>query len=150
MRVVIQRVTKAQVTIEQERSEHIAQGILVLLGIEMADGDADVDWLVNKVLNLRIFDDEAGVMNKSLLDIKGELMVVSQFTLMAATKKGNRPSYIRAANHQHAVPLYESFVEKVQALLETRVATGSFGALMKVSLDNDGPVTILIDSKNRE
>jgi D-tyrosyl-tRNA(Tyr) deacylase len=150
MRVVIQRVTKAQVTIEQERSEHIAQGILVLLGIEMADGDADVDWLVNKVLNLRIFDDEAGVMNKSLLDIKGELMVVSQFTLMAATKKGNRPSYIRAANHQHAVPLYESFVEKVQALLETRVATGSFGALMKVSLDNDGPVTIIIDSKNRE
>lgn len=150
MRVVIQRVTKAQVTIEQERIEHIAQGILVLLGIEMADGDADVDWLVNKVLNLRIFDDVAGVMNKSLLDIKGELMVVSQFTLMAATKKGNRPSYIRAANHQHAVPLYESFVEKVQALLETRVATGSFGALMKVSLDNDGPVTILIDSKNRE
>lgn len=150
MRVVIQRVTKAQVTIEQERIEHIAQGILVLLGIEMADGDADVDWLVNKVLNLRIFDDVAGVMNKSLLDIKGELMVVSQFTLMAATKKGNRPSYIRAANHQHAVPLYESFVEKAQALLETRVATGSFGALMKVSLDNDGPVTIIIDSKNRE
>ena len=150
MRVVIQRVTKAQVTIEQERSEHIAQGILVLLGIEMADGDADVDWLVNKVLNLRIFDDEAGVMNKSLLDIKGELMVVSQFTLMAATKKGNRPSYIRAANHQHAVPLYESFVEKAQALLETRVATGSFGELMKVTLDNDGPVTIIIDSKNRE
>ena len=150
MRVVIQRVSKAQVTIEQERSEHIAQGILVLLGIEMADGDADVDWLVNKVLNLRIFDDEAGVMNKSLLDTKGELMVVSQFTLMAATKKGNRPSYIRAANHQHAVPLYESFVKKAQALLETQVATGSFGAMMKVSLDNDGPVTILIDSKNRE
>ena len=150
MRVVIQRVSKAQVTIEQERSEHIAQGILVLLGIEMADGDTDVDWLVNKVLNLRIFDDEAGVMNKSLLDIKGELMVVSQFTLMAATKKGNRPSYIRAANHQHAVPLYESFVKKAQALLETRVATGSFGAMMKVSLDNDGPVTILIDSKSRE
>ena len=150
MRVVIQRVSKAQVTIEQERSEHIAQGILVLLGIEMADGDADVDWLVNKVLNLRIFDDEAGVMNKSLLDTKGELMVVSQFTLMAATKKGNRPSYIRAATHQHAVPLYESFVKKAQSLLETRVATGSFGAMMKVSLDNDGPVTILIDSKNRE
>ena len=116
MRVVIQRVTKAQVTIEQERSEHIDQGILVFLGIEMADGVADVDWLVNKVLNLRIFDDEAGVMNKSLLDIKCELMVVSQFTLMAATKKGNRPSYIRAANHQHAVPLYESFVEKAQEI----------------------------------
>ena len=150
MRVVIQRVTKAQVTIEQERSEHIDQGILVLLGIEMADGVADVDWLVNKVLTLRIFDDEAGVMNKSLLDIKGELMVVSQFTLMAATKKGNRPSYIRAANHQHAVPLYESFVEKAQAFLGSRVASGSFGALMKVSLDNEGPVTIVIDSKNRE
>ena len=150
MRVVIQRVTKAQVTIEQERSEHIDQGILVFLGIEMADGVADVDWLVNKVLNLRIFDDEAGVMNKSLLEIKGELMVVSQFTLMAATKKGNRPSYIRAANHQHAVPLYESFVEKAQVFLGTRVASGSFGALMKVSLDNEGPVTIVIDSKNRE
>ncbi len=150
MRVVIQRVLKARVTIENERSEEIGPGLLVLLGIEMADGNEDVEWLVNKVVNLRIFDDEAGVMNKSLLDCKGELMIVSQFTLMAATKKGNRPSYIRAAKHTHAIPLYESFIQKAQALLETPVATGTFGAMMKVTLENDGPVTLLIDSKNRE
>jgi D-tyrosyl-tRNA(Tyr) deacylase len=150
MRVVIQRVRKARVTIENERSEEIGPGLLVLLGIEMADGNEDVKWLVNKVVNLRIFDDEAGVMNKSLLDCKGELMIVSQFTLMAATKKGNRPSYIRAAKHTHAIPLYESFIKKAQALLETPVATGTFGAMMQVALENDGPVTLLIDSKNRE
>lgn len=150
MRVVIQRVLKARVTIENERSEEIGPGLLVLLGIEMADGNEDVEWLVNKVVNLRIFDDEAGVMNKSLLDCKGELMIVSQFTLMAATKKGNRPSYIRAAKHTHAIPLYESFIQKAQALLETPVATGTFGAMMQVALENDGPVTLLIDSKNRE
>jgi len=150
MRVVIQRVRKARVTIENERSEEIGPGLLVLLGIEMADGNEDVEWLVNKVVNLRIFDDEAGVMNKSLLDCKGELMIVSQFTLMAATKKGNRPSYIRAAKHTHAIPLYESFIQKAQALLETPVATGTFGAMMQVALENDGPVTLLIDSKNRE
>ena len=150
MRVVIQRVRKARVTIENERSEEIGPGLLVLLGIEMADGNEDVEWLVNKVVNLRIFDDEAGVMNKSLLDCKGELMIVSQFTLMAATKKGNRPSYIRAAKHTHAIPLYESFIKKAQALLETPVATGIFGAMMQVALENDGPVTLLIDSKNRE
>jgi D-tyrosyl-tRNA(Tyr) deacylase len=150
MRVVIQRVRKARVTIENERSEAIGPGLLVLLGIEMADGNEDVKWLVNKVVNLRIFDDEAGVMNKSLLDCKGELMIVSQFTLMASTKKGNRPSYIRAAKHTHAIPLYESFIKKAQALLETPVATGTFGAMMQVALENDGPVTLLIDSKNRE
>lgn len=150
MRVVIQRVRKARVTIENERSEEIGPGLLVLLGIEMADGNEDVEWLVNKVVNLRIFDDEAGVMNKSLLDCKGELMIVSQFTLMAATKKGNRPSYIRAAKHTHAIPLYESFIQKAQALLETPVATGTFGAMMQVALENDGPVTLLMDSKNRE
>jgi D-tyrosyl-tRNA(Tyr) deacylase len=150
MRVVIQRVRKAQVTIEENTREQIGQGILVLLGIEMADVQSDVDWLINKVLNLRIFDDENGVMNKSLLEIKGELMIVSQFTLMAATKKGNRPSYIRAANHEHAIPLYESFVEKAKTLLDSKVATGSFGAMMQVSLENDGPVTILMDSKNKE
>ncbi|MEK9566015.1 MAG: D-aminoacyl-tRNA deacylase [Flavobacteriaceae bacterium] len=150
MRVVIQRVRKARVTIENERSEEIGPGLLVLLGIEMADGNEDVEWLVNKVVNLRIFDDEAGVMNKSLLDCKGELMIVSQFTLMAATKKGNRPSYIRAAKHTHAIPLYESFIQKAQALLETPVATGTFGVMMQVALENDGPVTLLIDSKNRE
>lgn len=150
MRVVIQRVRKARVTIENERSEEIGPGLLVLLGIEMADGNEDVEWLVNKVVNLRIFDDEAGVMNKSLLDCKGELMIVSQFTLMAATKKGNRPSYIRAAKHTHAIPLYESFIQKARALLEKPVATGTFGAMMQVALENDGPVTLLIDSKNRE
>lgn len=150
MRVVLQRVRKAQVTIEENKSEEISQGILVLLGIEMADTLNDVDWLVNKVLNLRIFDDEHGVMNKSLMDISGELMVVSQFTLMAVTKKGNRPSYIRAANHQHSIPLYESFIEKADFLLQSKIATGSFGAMMRVTLENDGPVTIWLDSKNKE
>ena len=150
MRVVIQRVRKAQVTIEQKSTENISSGILVLLGIEMADDTTDVDWLVNKVLNLRIFEDANGVMNKSLLDVQGELMVVSQFTLMAATKKGNRPSYIRAANHEHAIPLYESFVKKSEAVLGAKVATGTFGAMMQVALENDGPVTLWIDSKNKE
>ena len=150
MRVVIQRVRKAQVTIEQKSTENIGSGILVLLGIEMADDTTDVDWLVNKVLNLRIFEDANGVMNKSLLDVQGELMVVSQFTLMAATKKGNRPSYIRAANHEHAIPLYELFLETAQGQLGKKVVSGIFGADMQVSLVNDGPVTIQIDSKNKE
>ena len=150
MRVVLQRVRKAQVIIEEGESNEIGQGILVLLGIEMADEMSDVDWLVNKVLNLRIFDDDNGVMNKSLLDVNGELMIVSQFTLMAATKKGNRPSYIKAASHEHAIPLYESFIKKAGSLLESKIVTGTFGAMMRVVLENDGPVTILIDSKNRE
>lgn len=150
MRVVLQRVRKAQVIIEEGGSNKIGQGILVLLGIEMADDMSDVDWLVNKVLNLRIFDDDNGVMNKSLLDVNGELMIVSQFTLMAATKKGNRPSYIKAASHEHAIPLYESFIKKAGSLLESKIATGTFGAMMRVVLENDGPVTILIDSKNKE
>lgn len=150
MKVVLQRVRKAQVIIEKKERKEIGHGILVLLGIEMADEMADVDWLVNKVLNLRIFDDENGVMNKSLLDVQGELLVVSQFTLMAGTKKGNRPSYIRAANHEHAIPLYESFIKKADFILESEVATGSFGAMMQVILENDGPVTILMDSKNKE
>ena len=150
MRVILQRVRTAQVIIEENGFEEIGHGILVLLGIEMADTMIDVDWLVNKVLNLRIFDDENGVMNKSLMDVNGNLMVVSQFTLMAATKKGNRPSYIRAANHQHAIPLYESFIKKADSLLQSKVATGSFGAMMRITLENDGPVTIWIDSKNKE
>ena len=150
MRVVLQRVRKAQVIIENEEIKEIGQGILVLLGIEMADEISDVDWLVNKVLNLRIFNDDNGVMNKSLLDVNGELMIVSQFTLMAATKKGNRPSYIKAASHEHAIPLYESFIKKTRSLLESKIATGTFGAMMRVVLENDGPVTILIDSKNKE
>ena len=150
MRVVLQRVTKAHVIIEEKESEEIGNGILLLLGIEMTDQIKDVDWLVNKVLNLRIFNDKNGVMNYSLLDNGGELMIVSQFTLMAATKKGNRPSYKRAANHEHAIPLYESFVKKADFILKSKVVTGNFGASMKVSIENDGPVTILIDSKNKE
>ena len=150
MRVVLQRVLKAQVSIEDDKSVEIGYGILVLLGIEMADEMEDVDWLVNKVLNLRIFNDNKGAMNRSLLDSHGELMIVSQFTLMAATKKGNRPSYIRAANHEHAEPLYESFIKKAKSISEFKVATGSFGASMQVILENDGPVTIMIDTKNKE
>ena len=150
MRVVLQRVRKALVIIEEKESEEIGNGILVLLGIEMADQLKDVDWLVNKVLNLRIFNDKYGVMNCSLLDNGGELMIISQFTLMATTKKGNRPSYIRAANHNHAIPLYNYFIKKADSILKSKVATGDFGANMKVTLENDGPVTILIDSKNKE
>ena len=150
MRVVLQRVRKAKVKIEETQGDKIGQGILVLLGIEKTDDIEDVDWLVNKVINLRIFQDKKGVMNKSLLDVGGELMVVSQFTLMAATKKGNRPSYIRASNHEHATPLYEYFIQKANTILESNVATGSFGAMMQVTLENDGPVTFFIDSKQKE
>ncbi len=147
---MIQRVTQASVTVEKEIVGQIEQGLLVLLGIEAADTTEDLDWLLNKTLNLRIFNDQDGVMNKSLLDIGGELLVISQFTLMAATKKGNRPSYIRAAKHDHAIPLYEAFCQKAEALIGKIVAKGIFGADMKVALLNDGPVTIQIDSKNRE
>ena len=150
MRVVVQRVKNAHVLINKKEKRSIGVGLMVLLGIEHEDESNDVQWLVNKVLNLRIFANEAGIMNKSLLNIKGELMVVSQFTLMAATKKGNRPSYIRAAKHQHAIPLYELFVNTAEANLQSKVATGSFGADMEVELVNDGPVTIWIDSKNKE
>lgn len=150
MRVVIQRVTKASVTVENKIVGQINQGLLVLLGIETEDSLEDVDWLLNKTLNLRIFNDEVGVMNKSLLETSGELLVISQFTLMAATKKGNRPSYIRAAKHEQAIPLYESFCQKAEARMGKSVAKGIFGADMKVSLLNDGPVTIQIDSKNKE
>lgn len=150
MRVLIQRVSKARVTVEEDKKSEINEGLLVLLGIEEADEAADVNWLVNKVINLRVFDDAQGVMNKSLLDIKGALMVVSQFTLMAATKKGNRPSYIRAAKHEHAIPLYNLFIKESEALLGTKVATGTFGAMMQLNIVNEGPVTIWIDSKQKE
>jgi D-tyrosyl-tRNA(Tyr) deacylase len=150
MRVVLQRVRKAKVKIEDSQGDEIGLGILVLLGIEKADEIEDVDWLVNKIINLRIFQDKKGVMNKSLLDVGGELMVVSQFTLMATTKKGNRPSYIRASNHEHAIPLYEYFIKKANTILESNVATGYFGAMMQVTLENDGPVTFFIDSKQKE
>ncbi len=150
MRVVIQRVQYAHVLINNEEKRSSGQGLVVLLGIEHNDDSSDVAWLVNKVLNLRIFNDEKGVMNKSLLDMGGDLMVISQFTLMAATKKGNRPSYINAAKHEHAIPLYKMFVQLAENSLSKKVITGSFGADMQVELCNDGPVTIWIDSKNRE
>ena len=150
MRVVIQRVSDAAVRVDGKIVGEIKQGLMVLLGIETADTEEDIDWLLNKTLNLRIFNDADGVMNTSLLDVEGDLLVISQFTLMAATKKGNRPSYIRAAKHEQAIPLYESFCAKAEQLLGKTVQKGSFGADMKVSLINDGPVTIQIDSKNRE
>ena len=150
MRIVIQRVSQAQFKIAGEVVGDIGQGLLVLLGIENEENPTDLVWLVNKLLNLRIFNDKNQVMNLSLLDIKGELMVISQFTLMAATKKGNRPSYIRAARHETAIPLYEKFLLLAEEQLGRKVAKGVFGADMKVSLTNDGPVTIVIDSKKRE
>jgi len=150
MRVVIQRVRKASVLINATEKRVISQGLVVLLGIEMSDTEEDVMWMVNKTLNLRIFGDENDVMNRSLLDIEGELLVVSQFTLMASTKKGNRPSYIRAATHEHAIPLYESFLAVARERMEQAVVSGTFGAAMQIDLLNDGPVTIVIDSKNKE
>ena len=150
MRIVIQRVWEAKVKVEEEVVGSMGQGLLVFLGIENEDDFSDLEWLINKLLNLRIFNDENQVMNRSLLDIMGELMVISQFTLMAATKKGNRPSYIRAAHHEIAIPLYEQFLILAEERLGKKVAKGVFGANMKVSLINDGPVTIIIDSKNRE
>ena len=150
MRIVIQRVREAKVKVEEEVVGSMGQGLLVFLGIENEDDSSDLEWLINKLLNLRIFNDESQVMNCSLLDIMGELMVISQFTLMAATKKGNRPSYIRAARHEIAIPLYEQFLILAEERLGKKVAKGDFGADMKVSLINDGPVTIIIDSKNRE
>ena len=150
MRVVIQRVLRAQVLINQTEKREIGEGLVVLLGIETADEPTDVLWLVNKVVNLRIFNDAHGVMNQSLLDRDGSLLVVSQFTLMATTKKGNRPSYIRAAKHKHAIPLYEFFLKTAQEKLGKKIVSGTFGADMEVALVNDGPVTIQIDSKNKE
>lgn len=150
MRVVIQRVTTASVTINGVLKSAIGLGLLVLVGIEDADGEDDLNWLCQKIVNLRIFADEMGVMNRSLVEVGGELLVVSQFTLHAATKKGNRPSYIRAAKPPIAIPMYERFVAALSAAAGREVQTGEFGADMKVQLLNDGPVTILIDSKNRE
>ncbi len=150
MKVVIQRVSKASVTIEGHKVASINNGVLVLLGIVNEDAQEDIDWLSKKIVNLRVFEDENEVMNKSLLDIEGDIIVVSQFTLHAATKKGNRPSYIKAAKPDIAIPLYEAFVKKIETDLGKRVQTGEFGADMKVELLNDGPVTIIIDSKNKE
>ena len=150
MRIVIQRVSKAEVMLEGNIVGSINKGLVVLLGIDKEDDQSDLEWLVNKLLNLRIFNDDLNIMNYSLLDVKGELMVISQFTLMAATKKGNRPSFIRAANHEIAIALYEQFVHLAEEKLGSNVAKGVFGLDMKVSLLNDGPVTIIIDSKNRD
>ena len=150
MRVVIQRVLRAHVLINQMEKREIGEGLVVLLGIETADQPTDVLWLANKVVNMRIFNDGHGVMNQSLLEREGSLLVVSQFTLMAATKKGNRPSYIRAAKHEHAIPLYEFFLKTAQEKLSKKIVSGTFGADMEVALVNDGPVTIQIDSKNKE
>ena len=150
MRTVLQRVSEASVSIGGETVGSIGRGLLILLGIEPADTEADADWLVKKAAALRIFDDEEGVMNRSLADVGGRALVVSQFTLMASYKKGNRPSYIRAAGHETAVPLYEYFVQRLGETLGNEVATGRFGADMQVALVNDGPVTICMDSKNKE
>lgn len=150
MRTVIQRVSKASVTVDGEVVSSIGHGLLVLLGIEDADGTDDIDWLAQKIANLRIFNDEAGVMNLSVMDTGGDVIVVSQFTLHALTKKGNRPSYIKASKPAIAIPLYEEFLDKLEAILGKKVGTGIFGADMKVELLNDGPVTINIDTKNKE
>jgi D-tyrosyl-tRNA(Tyr) deacylase len=150
MKVVIQRVSSASVTIDNKVVADIQKGLLVLVGIEDADNQEDIDWLVNKITNIRIFGDENDIMNLSVKDIDGDIIVVSQFTLHAATKKGNRPSYIKASKPEVAIPLYENFVKRLQIEFGKKVQTGIFGADMKVLLLNDGPVTILIDSKNRE
>lgn len=150
MRVVIQRVFEASVEIDQKIKSSIKKGLLILLGIEDADTDEDIRWLCQKIVNLRIFPDEEGVMNKSILDKDGDIIVVSQFTLHASTKKGNRPSYIKAAKPDFAIPMYEKFIEQLEEHLNKMVLTGEFGADMKVSLVNDGPVTIMMDTKNKE
>ena len=150
MRVVIQRVTEANVKVDENITGEIKIGLLVLAGIEDADTEEDIIWLSNKIINLRIFSDENGVMNKSLQDVGGGILLVSQFTLHASTKKGNRPSYIRASKADFAIPMYNTLIAKLEAELGKPIATGIFGADMQVQLVNDGPVTIVIDSKNRE
>ena len=150
MRIVIQRVSHASVTIEGEVKSAIRQGYLILLGLEESDTSEDVDWLVRKVIGLRVFDDENHVMNRSIMDINGEILVISQFTLFASYKKGNRPSWLRAAKHEISVPLYEEFCKKLSDALGKPVGTGEFGADMKVDLLNDGPVTIMMDTHNKE
>ncbi len=150
MRVVVQRVSEASVSIQHNIRSNIHNGLLLLLGIGFDDSDEDIEWLCKKIINLRIFNDENGVMNKSLMDVNGELLVVSQFTLMAKAKKGNRPSYINAATPDIAVPLYQSFINKMNELTGKETKTGEFGADMQVSLVNDGPVTIILDTNNKE
>ena len=150
MRIVIQRVSHASVTINQQVKSSIGMGFLILLGIGKDDTEEDINWLVKKIIGLRIFDDEMGVMNRSIMDINGEILVVSQFTLMASYKKGNRPSWIYAAPHELSIPLYNRFCDALSEAMEKPVGTGEFGADMKVELLNDGPVTICMDTKNKE
>ena len=150
MRAVVQRVSRASVTIEARVKSQIGWGFLILLGICDDDTEEDMDWLVKKIANLRVFDDEAGVMNRSIQDISGEALVVSQFTLYASYKKGNRPSWFRAGTHEHSIPLYEAFCSHLSEAIGKAVGTGEFGADMKVELLNDGPVTICMDTKNKE
>jgi D-aminoacyl-tRNA deacylase len=150
MRAVIQRVTRASVSIDQKIKSSIGYGLLVFAGIEELDNEADVDWLCNKIVQLRIFNDNNDIMNLSVQDVGGEILVISQFTLHAKTKKGNRPSYIRAAHPDKAIPLYNLFVKSLAELMGKEIATGEFGAMMKIELVNDGPVTIIIDTKEKE
>jgi D-aminoacyl-tRNA deacylase len=150
MKVVIQRVSHASVEVDGKITGEIGEGLMVLLGIEDADTDEDIGWLSNKIVNLRVFNDEDGVMNRSLLDVKGGILLVSQFTLHASTKKGNRPSYIKASKPYFAIPMYEKIIARLQTDLGQPIQTGIFGADMKVGLLNDGPVTIIIDTKNKE
>lgn len=150
MRTVVQRVSKASVTIEGTIKSEIKQGYLILIGICDEDTEEDVEWLVKKISNLRVFDDENGVMNRSIIDIDGEILVISQFTLFASYKKGNRPSWFRAGSHEHSIPLYNIFCEQLSTAIGRPVGTGEFGADMKVELLNDGPVTICMDTKNKE
>lgn len=150
MKVVIQRVSKASVTIDQITISSIGSGLLILLGIENSDTQEDIDWLCGKIARLRVFSDKNGIMNVSVIEVNGEVLVISQFTLHASTKKGNRPSYIKAAKPEVAIPLYKNFVKRFEMETGKTVQTGEFGALMNIELINDGPVTIIIDSKNRE
>ncbi len=150
MRVIIQKVSHASITIDRDQTKKMGPGLVLLLGIEESDGPSDIEWLSGKISRLRIFDDEQGIMNLSIQDVNGEIMIVSQFTLHASTRKGNRPSYIKAASPEKAIPLYNSFIKQMQLELEKPVVTGKFGAYMQVNLCNDGPVTISIDSKNKE
>ena len=150
MRVVIQRVKRACVSVNGSTVSSIGEGLLLLLGVEAADTEEDIQWLCRKILGLRVFDDEEGVMNRSIMDVGGDIIVVSQFTLFASYKKGNRPSWLRAAGHEHAVPMYECFVQQLAEGLGKPVGTGVFGAEMQVELINDGPVTICMDTKNKE
>lgn len=150
MRAIIQKVTHASITIDRDQTKKMGPGLLILLGIEESDEQSDIEWLSGKISRLRIFDDEQGIMNLSVQDMKGDVMIVSQFTLHASTRKGNRPSYIKAASPETAIPLYNSFVDQMQQDLRKTIVTGEFGAYMQVNLCNDGPVTISIDTKNKE